>query len=283
MINPQLLIAFDKSASMNMRFGAGPGTRLAVAQQAIRDLVLKHQKIIHFGYMDFPNIGPGCMRADGCCPGLVFPPAPDNYRVIDDAMRCGGGFCPMQPAVKPTAQALAACGQYYDLYFAKERHVLLLTDGDPTCAVDSTMSPACEASVGEIAKMNRDGVKTVVVGVGESGASATASPCLHMMAQLGGGPLRPATDPRALSEALAAILEDLTLRSCHIEIRETAKEPGQISVRFDGMTVRNDPVDGWSFDPPTSTDRITITGSWCDKLRTSQVREIEISACTSNR
>jgi hypothetical protein len=283
-INPQVFIAFDRSPTMTTRFGTG--TRVTVAQQALRELIAKHQQMTYFGYVEFPGVNQACTRPDGCCSGVPLLPIPNNSSGIDRAMggMCGaGGFCPMLTG-RPTAQALAACAGYYGRNQAKERHILLITDGEPTCTADGSTSPPCDSAIEEIASLHQEGVYTWVLGMGEVAVSNPVGPnCVERMAQAGGSTrkaLYRATDPRTLQDELSAIMEDLTSRSCRIEILEPVRDQNQISVRFDDVTVPRDPVDGWIFDPPTSTEKIVVRGLWCDKLRKSQVREIEISACT---
>jgi hypothetical protein len=272
--SPVVVIAFDRSSSMNSPFGAG--TRLSVEQQLLRTLMMMYQGAVQFGYLEFPA-GASCGGSAGCCASDITLPRPGNAAAVGDAMNaCMGSStgCVTSDAT-PTASAIGVARQFYGDFGGKDRYVLLTTDGEPSCTKDGSVSPAnaCMQAASEIAMLSSTGVRTIVVGVGEDVGN---SACLDKMARAGGA--EPSTsspfyyaarDPLLLTTQLSDIVRGLAKNACHIDIdpRSAPADPTRIELSLKGVSIPRDPAnkDGWNFDGGSSL-KITIYGPSCDKL-----------------
>jgi hypothetical protein len=290
-----VLIALDRSSSMNTHFGDGTGTRFSVVQTILQNLMTTHQNI-HFGYQGFPaDVSQTC--SDGCCvdndalqPGLGVEPG------IELAMMTSGGCLTATPActtdATPTAKALFKADQIYDTVDSNsndgiDRYVLLITDGDPNCGMDSTSGTPtpCAQATSNITMLQSIGVKTIVVGVGENIA---VTRCLDSMAAVGGataGSSSPfyyqATSALLLENQLTTIMDDLAAKSCHVQLAVPVPDPSQIyEVRIDMVDVPRDPNNGWSVNNGSSL-KITLSGQACATLHASSLgpHTVQVFTC----
>jgi hypothetical protein len=290
--SPDVVIALDRSASTSSRFG--DGTRLTVAQDALRQVVATYQNVIRFGYEEFPTSAAGCADSAGCCAGDVTAvPAPRNQLAIERAMdQCVSslGGCTTTDAT-PTARAIARSHDFYAGFDdrTKDRFVLLMTDGNPSCANNGGgAQAACNDATSEIAQLNATEVKTIVVGVGED---VIGSNCLDSMA-LAGGAERDnrspyyynATDAGLLTSHLATIMHNIARLTCHIDLRLPTSDPAQVQLFLSGAPVPRDATNqnGWNFDAGSSL-KITIYGSWCEMLQGADSHAIDLLGCSSQR
>jgi hypothetical protein len=289
---PEILIALDRSSSMNTRFG--DGTRLGAAQQAVLSLVKTYQGSIIFGYEEFPGSAPGCFGGNGggCCAGPITVPVLRNQSAITQAINsCAapGSQCVMSDAT-PTASALAQALQLFSgaSYQSTDRYVLLITDGDPSCSTDGITDPCTQAS-NDVAALiyPANNVETIVVGVGEQ--IDTTTTCLEDLANAGGfqrpnGPpdFYAEHDPQSLSSDLTDIIAKMARSACHIELHAPAADPTNVQVFISGKPVLHDPSgqEGWSFDPDSSLN-MTFYGSICDTftLQAPNPGDIKILGC----
>jgi hypothetical protein len=87
-----------------------------------------------------------------------------------------------------------------------------------------------------------------------------------------------------LRQSLAEIFRTLSSRACRITLRSSRPSVESTRVTFDGTAVPHDAArtEGWSFDADSSPARITFSGTWCEKIRTSQVADIDVEATCSS-
>jgi hypothetical protein len=112
------------------------------------------------------------------------------------------------------------------------------------------------------------------------------SACLDKLALNGGlgsvgkSPVyRLALTPNDLSQALNTLVRTMAEEACHIDVRSPVSDPSRVQLYIGNATVPVDGVDGWSFDPGTTT-KLTVHGSWCDKLIQQSRNGIELlSGC----
>jgi len=312
MRTPDVIFSVDRSMGMQTWFG-GTSSRLQVIQDQIDALVAKYQKLVRFGYEEFPAaVGMGmCSGGTGCCAGAAVPPTSNALKFIDDVRTScatttgmsggvggasgtggtsGGGpssGCASQ-ASRPTSDALTKCDKAFSALAAfptsGNRYVILLTGGEPSCMSADPMSTPCGDAVNAVVKLNRDSVGTAVFGVGEE---AMGSACLDQLALAGGlesGAASPyfhlALTPTALSDALSPVVETIAVQACQIDIRQPPADPSKVALLFDGVAVIQDGVDGWDFEAG-STVKITINGAACDTLLQDAPHVDLVSGCAS--
>jgi hypothetical protein len=290
---PDLVLAVDRSAPMQTWFGSG--TRLQVIQQAVLELILKYQVAVRFGYAEFPGAGGMCNNGLGCCAGDVTAPTSMSLaaiqHVINDCDNGNGNGCVL--GQRPLADALTKIEKAYSYLnvSARSRYAIVLTGGDPTCGGGSATGPdggnvssACDAAAKAVTDLSREQeVSTAVVGVGDE---AMGSACLDKLALNGGlgsvgkSPVyRLALTPNDLSQALNTLVRTMAEEACHIDVRSPVSDPSRVQLYIGNATVPVDGVDGWSFDPGTTT-KLTVHGSWCDKLIQQSRNGIELlSGC----
>jgi hypothetical protein len=71
--------------------------------------------------------------------------------------------------------------------------------------------------------------------------------------------------------------------ACHIDVRSPISDPSRVQLYVGNAAVPVDGVDGWTFDPGTTT-KLTVRGSWCDKLIQQKRDGVELlSGCPTPR
>ncbi len=279
---PSVIIGMDRSTSMTSRWGTG--TRLAAAQQALLAMARTYQGAVQFGYEEFPGVRSACGASGGCCASpVILGPGPNHAAALEKAMKCDNPAtgCMETGTETPTADALKRCRDFLDGVDGP-RYVLLVTDGDPSCTDRGTGNP-CDRTLGEVSNLAGKGIKTIVLGLS---GSAKATTCLERMAQTGGAnrmgipSYYPAYDDKELQQSLTEIIGGLAARACRLTARSPIGSPDRIVVSLDGKAVPHDPtrVDGWSYEATPGSMRIVVSGSWCEKIKTSQVAEVEVMA-----
>jgi hypothetical protein len=297
-----LMLMFDRSESMAAAFGEG--TRYGVAAGMLNELVPAYDRRIRFGFQVFPSGGgcpPGYVR--GCCaepPSVTIRPAaaPAIRLALDNAAALEGNT--------PTAEALRLARRYFlDLNDGvSDRYVLLVTDGRPTCGIDSLLpeppppgklGAACVDAAAEVDDLLAAGVRTIVLGIGSEVAprldgtgtlgdsNEEAVICLSELARRGGtarvdGPpyYYVATQPDALERYLRQIFGGIVPRSCAYVLDRLPADRNQVQVLFDGKQIPRSRKDGWDFDPPDDRGRIAIFGEACRRLDRFQVSRVEV-------
>jgi hypothetical protein len=300
MRTPDVVFTVDRSSGMTSWFGTG--SRLQIIQGQVDALVAKYQKVVRFGYQEFPaatgaGIGAGtCSNGQGCCAGAVVAPTSNALRRIDDVlMACdgtsgmsgGNGTSCAPQAARPTADALTKCDQMFATLpafpDAGDRYDILLTGGDPSCMGSDPTSTPCGDAVAAATKLNRDSIGTAVFGVGDE---AVGSMCLDQLALAGGldsGGASPlyhlARTPTDLDTALSAVIETMAEEACQIDVRQPPADPTKVALLFDGVAVAQDGVDGWDFDMGSNV-KITIHGAACDTYLQKAPHVDLVSGCT---
>jgi len=305
---PDVIIAFDDSSSMEERFGTG--TRYTTVRDLLTPVVTKYQDRVRWGFERFPAKGMCRRGTSGCCGEAVcIGPTLMNAAAVNRAINrmapeCAapdeppppppagcGGFgqpgCPGGVTViggTPTPVALNYVRRFYDGLKdgITDRYVLLSTDGEPNCTHSAAgTGPACTGSVSEIQALLGSGVKTIVLGVS---AEVSASACLDRMGQAGGAPrpggpqaFYPAADPAALEKFLNEIITGIVKPSCTVELKAPPPDATKVAVFFDGKQIPHDPthMNGWDYEAGSKT-RVVIYGSYCSKVETFEVKQIEV-------
>lgn len=168
----------------------------------------------------------------------------------------------------PTAAAIGAATAYLGTVAdGNSRAILLATDGQPNCAAGQPTTSDVQGTVAAIAAASSAGFPVYVIGVGPSVGN------LDNMAVAGGTKnYYPATSPQQLADAFGGIVAR-TL-TCTLAMAQVPPDSSNTYVYVDKTLVPQDATDGWIFG--TTTTRIVLTGSYCDKLISGVTTNIQI-------
>lgn len=270
----ELMFAIDRSRSMiEKTFANGTANRLSVVQQNVRALVRRFQGLVRFGYEEFPVKADTC--PSGCCAGHVVVPQSNSYQDIDRWTNRGDqssyGCFDLIPDA-PTNDALDRALQLFDGVAQMPRHVVLVTDGEPSCGGASV----CDKAVYKAAQLaDVAGARTMVVGIGDD---VKGNACLDMIANAGrrNAPASNTwvSDEGQLAQAMQAAVGSAA--TCALRLPGEIA-PERLTITFEGMQVPRDPnmKDGWNPDPAART-RIVFYGSWCDRMRAGTIQERDV-------
>lgn len=264
-IAPNVLIVLDRSGSMEDELGK-QGSKWEIAQEALGTVVTTHDGNVRFGLALYPGLDPDCDKGMGCAPGAIFVdvgPATGKsiIEVLSDAKTCDLGT--------PTAEELEVLQDYPGLEaLDRPNFVLLVTDGQSTCADPVEMVAALRAQVPPI--------DTFVVGFG-----GDVDPDeLNHMAEAGGTALMgdpkyyQADDAQALVDAFDEIAGSVL--SCSYVLELVPPDPDELYVYINGMKIPRDPLhmDGWDYDP--NTNQVNLYGSACEFLQSGDAMDLQI-------
>ncbi|MBI3074223.1 MAG: VWA domain-containing protein [Deltaproteobacteria bacterium] len=217
---PNVMILLDRSGSMDTAPSSSTSqSKFTIAKAAINSIVSARQAQISFGLMSFPGTTGSCSVAQ-----LHADVAPNNWSPIQtalSALRTTGAT--------PMIAALNAAIQLPSLRFAARRNfVVLLTDGQESCASNSTNGP-----VTAVTALANDGIKTFVVGFG----GAVSPTTLNKMANAG-GTARAGCNPNSTSATAT--------NNCYYQ----ADDPTSLTAALDaiGRNVGNEICDGLDND-----------------------------------
>lgn len=278
---PTLLLAVDRSFSMLQRLGAS-STRTQALQQALSPLLRTYYRSILMGYEEFPGRRTECGGGGACCAGRVMPP-PQPPAAIESLLRCeamssAATGCFETSAEAPSHEAVRRGREFLgsseaQAAWSRGRFILVLTDGDPGCTERSP--EACDKLQAETTKAASEGVATHILAIGEE---ASKSACLEQAALRGGGKLLVGLTDVQVQQVLQELLSVISSRACRLTLPQAPANPEKLVLFFDNRIVpRSDGVtEGWVFEPGSQNHRISVIGSWCDRLRTSQVTDIDV-------
>lgn len=281
--SPEVVIALDRSSSM---FAHRPGEKSwsELVRAQLIDYIRKNEGAIQFGYEEFPNRGP-CDQAIGCCGSRVLvPPFLNSHPVIERQFRCDGppGLCLFSGPDSPSGNALGRIRTFYDAEPdpAQDRFVLLITDGDPSCAKDPG---ECDDAGRQAARLfSLGGIRTIVLAVGEE---TKGSACLDAVAAMGqsrgtsSDPYSWVGDPAQLGDQLARAMSPVEARACRFLVRGDIKNRSAVTVTANFAALPRDPShqEGWDFDA-SGAPVIQIFGSVCKELKSSQLEHRTVKA-----
>jgi hypothetical protein len=286
---PDLVFAVDHSAAMQSPFGAT--TRIQATQQTVKALIGRYQRVVHFGYEEFPSTSGVCGGSSGCCAGDVVPPAPNTAQAIDHVMhRCDGNGFGCAQSQRPLASALDKCGGTFSSFpnDSGARYVVALVGGDPACQgpEPGTTPPCADDSVGAVTRLSRASIRSTLFGIGGETAHSDCLDQVALQTGLAVAPTPPyyhlARTPGELTAELEPLVRTIAEESCHLDILTPPSDPEKVSVLFDGAPVDIDPANGWTFNQD-STVGLTLHGTACDTLVAQSPRVEVIAGCSSPR
>ncbi len=303
-----LLVVLDRSGSMN-NAPASP-TRWASAVSALEGLLGGLDDDIRVGLTFFPSItGASDQPASYATPVAAIEPLGDNRARLVSALRAARpqGETPMVCAMRGAVQAFRA--------FPRDgtRHVVLITDGQPTseCAMDVLCNPPTFATSTACAQRTEslftDAVRSLVtlathetppIHTYVAGTSEASDAFLSDLAVAGGTARSEhclATTPTSCHYSLstgtfeadlARALEDIRVRSlsCEFEVQAdpTRVDPARVNVNFSGSSSPT-PVliprdvtrrDGWDYSHGMRS--VVLYGPACERVRSDHRARVQI-------
>ena len=263
---PDLLIIQDRSGSMawdaagNMNPPVGTPTRWSSITAAINQVV-SSVNTVDWGLLFFPGIPilpiPDCSvsstPAVGCGPNTASAIA----KAISGATPNGG---------TPTMEAINAGVMYFKGNTDGRGHYMLLaTDGEPGCGIADETTGSEQA----VTSAAMAGIKTIVVGIGSTGADAT----LSVLANNGGMPnmtagQKPYYEVSSTAD-LVTVLNKIAgqIVSCNYPLQMAPPNPDYLEIDGNGMTIPRDKthMNGWDYGPNNLS--IDFYGPACDALQ----------------
>jgi hypothetical protein len=281
--SPQVVIAVDRSYSMFTPRAGGRSWWQAVRTE-LTNYMRANDGAIGFGYEEFPGRAT-CDRASGCCGSRVLvQPFLNNHWEVERLFRCDNAAsgCSMTADHSPSGDALARIREFYssDREPERDRFILLITDGSPSCAMDPGECDEAGRQAGKLFAMS--GVKTIVLPLGDE---ARASACLDTVAIAGqtrgqlGSQIPWVADPAQVAEPLARAMSLVEAAACRYIVRDAPQGLAHLKVSANWMPLPRDPghKEGWDFDPPGAPE-IQLYGSACARLKNGQMESRSVRA-----
>jgi Mg-chelatase subunit ChlD len=280
-----LLLVLDKSGSMSNDFrddmcppacdSTNPSKWTAVTQ-ALTTVLTERPDLADWGLELFPT---SALCTVDTHPAISV--GPNNATAIVNAV-----MATSPSGATPTAIAEATGAAYLmTLNDSRPRYIVLVTDGEPNCAVsDPTMADDARA-IQAVADAFTAGVPTFVVGIGNLSPAQTT---LNGMATAGGEAQPadalgrtyfPGDDPATLLSALTAIAHGVA--SCNFVLASPPASPADVVVLGDGHPIARDAANGWSYG--TDTTVIVLHGAACTAFRTGAVQSLSAVVGCSTR
>ena len=268
-VEPDVLIVLDRSESMrvdNSGFVPVQTMRWEPAVQAVKDVTAALETSVRFGLMVFPD------QAGRCAAGeMSLPLALDNALPIAAELDTHepGGATPLAVTLDRAREELIADRSVPDQP-PRDKYVLLVTDGEPTCHVDN--SPPFdndeEASYAAVTALAEERIKTYVVGYDTAGSAALDE--MAVRGDTGDTAHRSVSDGPSLVEELQRIAG--TLVSCTFELDQAPGDPDYVRVEVDGVTYALD--DDWRLLDDT---QVELGDAPCQLLRDGERHVLEIT------
>jgi len=261
---PEVIVALDRSATMNGRFG--DSTPLATARAALDTYAARYQKVVEFGYVEFPS---SYLCNDGCCASMPSPPNP-NYTKFEMALHLcdqnSSPSCATATYQRPTTRAITNCGVVFaSRPDVNSRYVLLVTNGMPDCGGGGQSS--CVDAQTAVNDLARNFVATAVVAPGQ--LDQATSDCLEGMAINGGARnppyLHPASNQSDLTNEIGEIIRSIATAACQVDLTTARiQDADRAALYWNNVVVPHDHNNGWDVSGNGFT--VNLHGQWCDQL-----------------
>ena len=277
--HPRVILALDRSSSMQERPASGGSSRLHGVQHVLESLIYRYSRAVYFGYVEFPIAD---CPVGTCCASRVITPGKESLSTIQRRWACELQPASCQSTTKdsPVAEALMASRRDFETGGSEfdQRHLFLMTDGEPSCSA-SAMDDQCNRSSQEVVRLKTD--SNVDVTVFALSEALQTSACLTDLADRGGttAPIVAATN-EVLKEQLEAKLLPLAKDACSFRLNSSLGGNEYLEIWLNGKFVKRDParMDGWDFEDG-APGKVTFHGYWCTQLSTSMVNSYWVDAC----
>ena len=272
---PPTDVVFVVGRNYSMMSKFGDTSRMIAVQMDVHTVINNNQYVAEFGYEGYPSFT-GCSSGGTCCAASDQVIKPGTSPDIDSALYAPcdpSGSGPGSGCVAPTdSRAIAQSLSWNvigDLFSsatdpASQRYVVLIADGPPGCPSEDA-SAACGAAESAVSALLKNaGIKTFVVGVGDT---ADGDICLGQMATMGGtGMPYVASDSGSLMKALTQVIGVISVTPCTIVLSQTPEDHSLVAVNVANKEIPYDMTEqnGWNFVSPT---RIQLHGTSCQYLQ----------------
>ncbi|HKA88832.1 MAG TPA: VWA domain-containing protein [Haliangiales bacterium] len=269
-IAPNVLIAIDRSASMNEVIGPGQPTKWNIAKTAIKNLTNMYNDRIRFGLELWPGKNLECTTGGTCVAGAVFVDVgPGTATMIASKLDDPNTMtCHFMTPIAATLNDLVAYPGLGDA--TRSNYVLLVTDGEENCKGDP--GAAATALRGRTPE-----VKTFVIGFGGQVNAAQ----LNDIATKGGTDRTGTTkyyqadDAAGLESAFNTIVGSVV--SCSYTLSQPPASPDRLYIYFGTTLIPRDTSHamGWDYDPVSMS--LTFYGSTCNQIKAGTAGNLVVS------
>jgi len=272
-VAPNMLIALDRSQSMNTEVGTTGLSRWDVARMAMTTIANKYQNQIRFGLVLWPGTNKQCSGGTECM-GINDAVTIDfgTATAISDYMNTAGR-CSLGTPIAGTLTALDSFDGLNDT--TRANYVVLMTDGEQN---------NCTGDAGAAATALRNHnppVKTFAVGFSQDASTPAAAATLNAIATNGG--TARSGDPKYYQANSLADLETTfdmiggQIVSCDYTLSMDITDPTKIFVFLGNATLARDTThaNGWDFN--TTTKKLTFYGAACSDIMNSSGSDLSVS------
>jgi hypothetical protein len=262
-VPPNILIALDRSQSMNTEVGNTGMSRWQVAQVAMKNIAKKYENAIRFGLVLWPGNSKSCTVSENDCQGvnnavpLGFGNGDAIGAYLDTAGRCSLGT--------PIGNSLTVLGSYAGLDdTTRPNYIMLVTDGqEQNC---NGNGPAAATTL----RQHTPEIKTFAVGFGGEVDTAvlTAIATNGGTARAGTPKYYQADNQAQLETAFDNIAGSVV--ACDYTLSSEPNDPNRLSVYLgtDTTPIPRDMTHATGWDYNATTKRLTFYGATCDQIRT---------------
>jgi hypothetical protein len=280
---PDLLLVFDRSGSMAADPATGrncnpPATCPSKWNQAVAAVgtaVTNSQTTIRWGLKLFSSDANGCNVTPGAEVAVGLNSAPMITAALDAADPAGS---------TPTTAAVTLAGDYLaGLTTPDPRFIVLVTDGEPTCAGGGNGNGGGDdspAAIAAVAAQAARGYGTFVIGVATA-SDAMATATLTGMSAAGMHPRAGTPNYYVVNntdELVAALaLIGTQVASCSFTFTMPPPDVNNVVVVADGKIVPQavTPTDnGWVYGAGMVS--VTLTGTYCQDVMSGVVNNVEV-------
>jgi hypothetical protein len=234
--------------------------------------VANSQTTIRWGLKLFSSTGNGCAVMPGAEVPIGLNTAPAIATVLAGAGPNGS---------TPTTLAMTLGGDYLaSLTTPNPRFIVLVTDGQPTCANSNGNGDDSAAAIAAVGAQAARGYGTFVIGVATA-SDAMATATLTQMSTAGRHP-RPGTPNYYVvnnTTELAAALANIggQVASCTFALTSQPPDVDNVVVVADGKAVPKGvlPTDnGWTYGAGMMS--VTLGGSYCQDVMNNVIMNVEV-------
>ena len=286
---PDLLLVFDRSGSMladpatgrNCTPAATCPSKWNQATAAVNTAVASSQTTIRWGLKLFSSAGNGGAGNGGAGNGCVVTPGAEVPIGIDNAPAIATALAGTPNGSTPTTMAMTLAGDYLaSLTTPNRRFIVLVTDGQPTCANANGNGDDSPAAIAAVAAQAARGYETFVIGVATAN-DAMATTTLTAMSSAGLHPRAGTPNYYVVNntDELVAALGNIgtQVASCTFNLTSQPPDVNNVVVVADGKTVPKAVLptdDGWTYG--TGMTSVTLGGSYCQDVLNNVVMNVEV-------